>query len=169
MTATNSALKREEPKEDPLAKVKELVQSLIEHLQEQMAQEAEQKAWCDEQLAKNAKLQKEANAEIDKHTAKIEAIEGNILKLEEELADLDASVKKTTKQKEELEKERTEEKAKNEETIEDADTAADATDAAIDVLKEFYANATKKSALIEAKHKVGQPQDGSGVLGMLEV
>lgn len=169
ITSSTRALAKEDPKEDPLDKVRDLVKSLIEHLEEQAAQEAEQKAWCDDQLAKNAKLQKEANAEIDKHTAKIEAIEGDILKLGEELADLEASVKKTTKQKEELEKERTEEKAKNEETIDDADTAAEATDAAIEVLTEFYENATKKSALIEAKHKMKQPQDSSGVIGMLEV
>jgi len=74
---------------------------------------------------------------------------------------------------------REEEKAKNEQTVTDAQEAQDATNAALEVLKEFYDKAAKATAFVQQKQTppeifddtpyTGMGGEAGGVVGMIEV
>merc|ERR1719324_2240000 len=105
---------------DPFVKVKKLIQDLIQRLVQEAADEATKKGWCDTEMGKANKL-KETNFDktvsINANLMSLEAqkalLEEEIETLTLELADLNDSLTKTTKMREE-------EKAENEETLEKA-------------------------------------------------
>merc|ERR1712224_921814 len=106
--------------DDPFKKVKKLIQDSIVRLMEQANEEAEQKGYCDTELATNEATRKEKTRAVEKLHAEIDQLESSIAKLTEDIesltkavADLDAAVAEATKI-------RTEEKEKNTQTIKDA-------------------------------------------------
>merc|ERR1719272_865807 len=58
--------------EDPFVKIKGLIQAMIEKLTKQMDAEAEEKAYCDEQMAKTEEKQTELEDDVAKLTSKID-------------------------------------------------------------------------------------------------
>merc|ERR1719236_335389 len=103
-----------------------MIRDLITKLQEEAAEEADHKQWCDTELAANEQTRKEKtdavemlHAEIDELTAEITKLAQDITDLTHAIAEIDAAVKKATALREE-------EKAKNTETISDAKEAQDA-------------------------------------------
>merc|ERR1719436_228142 len=59
--------------DDPFAKIKGLIQSMIEKLEKQAGSEATEKAYCDEQMAKTETKKGELDDDIAKMTAKIDS------------------------------------------------------------------------------------------------
>eukprot|EP00746_Dinoflagellata_sp_MGD_P072152 gnl/MRDRNA2_/MRDRNA2_29307_c0_seq1.p1 gnl/MRDRNA2_/MRDRNA2_29307_c0~~gnl/MRDRNA2_/MRDRNA2_29307_c0_seq1.p1 ORF type:complete len:715 (+),score=232.70 gnl/MRDRNA2_/MRDRNA2_29307_c0_seq1:60-2147(+) len=159
---------------DPFVKVRKMIKELIARLQEEAAEEAEHKGWCDTELASNEATRKEKTEAVEMLHAEIDELEASIAKMTEEItdlqqaiADLDAAVKKATAI-------RQEEKAKNTETISDAKEAQEAVSQAMTVLKEFYAKAGEATALVQQPEIFDSPYKGNqagagGVIGMLEV
>lgn len=132
---------------DPMVKVRAMIQDLIGRLQAEAAQESSHKAWCDEQLAENDHATKTAKGDIERHTAKMQSIKGEIGKLNLEVADLKATEAKMVPEREEQATEREKEKAQNEKVIQEAQEATQAVDAAIMVLTDYYKEAGKKVSL----------------------
>jgi chromosome segregation ATPase len=159
---------------DPFKKVKKMIKDLITRLQEEAAEEASHKDWCDTELSTNEQTRKEKTEQVEMLHAEIDELEASIAKLTEEITDLihaiqdlDAAVKKATEI-------RQAEKAKNTETVADAKDAQDAVAKATAILKEFYAKAGTATALLEQPEVFDSPYKGNqagagGVLGMLEV
>merc|ERR1719393_624853 len=159
---------------DPFKKVRKMIRDLITKLQEEAAEEADHKAWCDTELAANEQTRKEKtdqvemlHAEIDELTAEITKLAQDITDLTHAIAEIDAAVKKATALREA-------EKAKNTETIGDAKEAQDAVTKAMEILKDFYAKAGEATALVQAPEIFDSPYKGmqaesGGVIGMLEV
>jgi hypothetical protein len=159
---------------DPFKKVRKMIKDLITRLQEEAAEEAQHKDWCDTELATNEQTRKEKTEQVEMLHAEIDELEASIAKLTEEITDLihaiqdlDAAVKKATEI-------RQAEKAKNTETIADAKEAQDAVAKATAILKEFYAKAGEATALMQQPEVFDSPYKGNqagagGVLGMLEV
>merc|ERR1719265_2876161 len=89
---------------DPFAKVKDLIQKLIERLVKEATEEAEKKGFCDTELGK-ARSDREyrltdvnkLNAELSKLEAKQDALEEEIEMLTEALKNLDEILAKQTK------------------------------------------------------------------------
>ena len=153
---------------------------LVAKLENDASEEADQKAWCDEELKQNKLTRDEKtqevsflNAKIDEINAAIDKLTADIQSNEEAMAELD----KTTKEATEV---RIKEKAKNEETIADAKAALEAVAMALKVLKEFYAKAA--ASLLQHRGPAddapesfsneaytGQQGASKGVVGMLEV
>merc|ERR1712139_408464 len=146
-------------------------------LMEEANEEAEQKGWCDTELASNEQTRKEKtdavetlHAEIDQLTASIAKLGEQIGELTKAVSELDAAMAKATKL-------RQEEKAKNTETISDSGEAQTAVAQALTVLKEFYAKAAEATALLQQKAEPeifdseykGMQSENGGVVGMLEV
>jgi len=145
---------------------------LIAKLKQEAAEEAEHKAWCDEQLKANKlkRNKKSAQAEkleaaIEDFTSQIEDMGENIAKLMEEQQELTKSMKEATELREK-------EKAENEATIADAKAGIQAVKSALVVLSEFYAGQSsllQQSQVPELESYKGMQGAKGGVIGMLEV
>jgi len=170
---------------DPFAKVKKLIQELIQRLLHEAAEEANQKGWCDKATA-DAKQKRDYAAEkvetLNGQMAELEAVRDklneDITVLNEEIADLDKKQKEATAM-------RNEEKAENEATVEEAEAGLEAVNAAIDILDKFYKTAAKEEVDLgllqgpeddapDTGFAAGEAYKGAGgeaggILGMLDV
>merc|ERR1719316_334228 len=151
--------------QDPLAKVKKMIQDMVYKLMEEANEEAEHKGFCDTEMGTNKNTRDEKSEKVEKLTALIEELKASITKLGEAssiigdaISAIDAAMAKATA-------ERNEESAKNKAVIADAKVAGEATAQALTVLKEFYAKA--QGASFFQKPYTGMA--GGGVVGMLEV
>jgi len=143
------AMAAERAASDPFVKVKKMVKDLIVKLMEEATAETEHKGWCDTELTTNKQTREYRTEDVNKLTAEIEDLNA-------ELADLAQHVEELTKAIAELEKEMAEatadraaSKATNEEAIEDAKAAQEAVQAAIVILKDFYAKSAEATALVQ--------------------
>merc|ERR1719443_1161217 len=146
---------------DPFAKVKKLIQELIERLLAEAAAEANQKGWCDKSIG-DAEQKRTYAAE------EIAALNEELAILEEEIAELKAARAKATKI-------RAIEKAENEETIKTAQEGLVAIEMAMDILTKFYKTAAKATVLAQGPMD-DAPDSGfksgeayTGIIGMMDV
>merc|ERR1719375_1096378 len=151
-----------------------MIKDLIVKLMEEANGEAEQKGWCDDELATNEQTRREKteavetlHAEIDELEASIAKLTDDIADLQQAVADLDAAVAKATEIREA-------EKAKNAVTIKDAKEAQVAVAAALKTLKDFYEKAGQATSFVQAPEIFDEPYKGmqsesGGVVGMIEV
>jgi len=167
---------------DPFAKVRRLVQELIERLVKEAAAESSKKGWCDTSMGKathnrdsNMDAVMTLNAEVMALEAKKATLEEEIATLTQEISDLNDNLAKQTKL-------RTEEKAENMDTLDKAKAGLAAVKDAYDVLQTFYKNAAKgKVSLMQASpvdedapgvhsgaYQGGQAKAG-GIFAMLDV
>merc|ERR1719238_1671608 len=93
--------------DDPFKKVTKMIKDLIVKLMEEANGEAEQKGWCDDELATNEQTRKEKteaievlHAEIDELEASIATASEEIEELQQGVAELDAAVAKATELRE---------------------------------------------------------------------
>merc|ERR1712151_836999 len=75
---------------DPFAKVKQLIQELIERLLTEAANEADQKGWCDKAIADAEQKRDMAATKIEKLNALMAELEATMDKLHEEMKVLTA-------------------------------------------------------------------------------
>jgi len=170
---------------DPFAKIKKLIQELIERMLTEAANEGNQKGWCDKSLGDarqkrgmTADKLKELNAEM----AELEARRDTLV---ENLDTLDTEMKALTKAQKDADTDRKEDKQENTDTVEEAEAGLEAVQQAIDILTKFYKTAAKAKVLIQKTQgpKDDMPDSGfdageaytgdqstsGGVIGMLEV
>jgi len=146
--------------DDPFAKVKGLIQDMIETLEEQAEADATEKAYCDKELAEtNAKKDEKTN-EIKKLTTKIDSMTSRAAQLKAEVAELEKSLSGLAKSQAEMDKIRLEE---TEEYMK-AKTAMEAgikgVQLALKVLRDYYA---------KDKAHAADEGGGAGIIGLLEV
>jgi len=171
---------------DTFAKVKQLIQELIEKLLQESANEASQKGWCDKALQDASQKRDYAaeevttlNSEMAKLEAKRDQLTADLDTLSKELAEVkDAEAKAVA--------ERKAEKTENGATITEAQEGLDALNLCIDLLDHFYKTAAKEkvdlslaqaSPLEDAPDAgfgngeayMGAQSESGGILGMLEV
>jgi hypothetical protein len=153
---------------DPFAKVRGMIESMVERLLAEAGEEADGKAFCETETEKSRTKQRELSQKADMHQVRIEkaaASKGKLLELvkqlEAEIASIDGGNAEATKL-------RAEEKAEYTATSAEYKQAADAVANAIQTLQEYYAQA--------GFVQVAQPSFGgaksdvaSTIIGMLEV
>merc|ERR1719174_1993728 len=169
---------------DPFAKVKVLIQQLIERLLTEARNEATHKGWCDTEIGKAEKDREYRHADSVKLNAAITDGEETIETLTTELAELNEALLEATKK-------RNQEKANNKKTLKDAKEGLEALNAAIKVLSDYYKGAAKSknryegAAFVQASPVAeqmgaegveggakgayaGNQAAGAGIIGMLE-
>lgn len=170
---------------DPLAKVKQLIQELIERLLREASNEANQKGWCDKSIADAKQKREYAAEEIADLNSQLESLEANIGELSEEMRKLKAESAELTKAQSQAHAERNAEKLQNDETINEAEQGLAGLNMVIDMLDKFYKTAKKEEvnlALVQgpeddapdAGFKNGEAYTGAqsaagGILAMLDV
>merc|ERR1719460_466661 len=125
---------------DTFGKIKGLIESMINRLEEEAAQEADAKAFCDTETSKSKAKQADLTAKMDMHAVRIEKATANIeelnvqtKKLQEEIAAMDAAQAEATKL-------RQDEHAAYEKASSDFKQSATAVANAMSVLQEYYAS-----------------------------
>mmetsp|Transcript_33303 Transcript_33303/g.75395 ORF Transcript_33303/g.75395 Transcript_33303/m.75395 type:complete len:761 (+) Transcript_33303:87-2369(+) len=172
---------------DPFAKVKTLIQELIERLLQEQGNEANQKAWCDKSTSAAEQKRTYAAEEIENLNAEMASLEAIRDKLAEELTVLGEEIKELKINRAKAEQLRAEEKAENENTILEAQQGKDALESAIKLLSRFYKTVAKESVDLslaqkkgpaddapDAGFKIGEAYKGGqsesgGILGMMDV
>merc|ERR1719191_521924 len=136
-----------------------MIKDLVAKLEADAAAEADQKAWCDEEMEKSMTKRDENIGAMEGDLAAKSTAEAKIAKLEEEIATLMSEVAELTKALNEATQLRGEEKADNTKTLADATAGLAGVTKAMKILKDFYDN-----ALIQTKTQYKPPKgDASGM------
>merc|ERR1719217_1445704 len=165
---------------DPFAKIKGLLQGLIERL----LKEATEKGWCDTELGKAKTDRSYRHQDVERLSADIGTYEATKAELEETQKNLKKDIKDLNTAWQTATTQRNSEKATNKATLEAAGEGLAALKEAITVLEDFYRKSSRaKTSLLQASpvdqdmaaggmggfsgaYKGNQAQAG-GILGML--
>ena len=96
---------------DVFAKIKDMISDMVEKLEQEAAEAAELKQWCDKEIGESTAKKEEADALFEKLSTKLNSAESKSAKLKEEVATLQSELSALTKSQAEMDKIRAEEKA----------------------------------------------------------
>jgi hypothetical protein len=147
--------------DDVFAKVKSLIQSMIEKLLKEGEADATEKAFCDKELAETEQKKADKEADIQKLSTSIDSMTAKSAKLKEEVAELEKELAALAKSQAEADKLRSEEKAAFDANSAEMQKGVDGVKLALKVLNEYYAKEDKS-------HDSAQGA-GGGIIGLLEV
>jgi len=126
---------------DHMAKVKDMLQSLIERLLDEKKAEASKKGFCDEELAKGQNDRDKAQRQAMAMSVELKDLEATKEELEAELKQLAKDIKEAKKEWKKADELRQKEKGENADTLKTANEGLTALNEAIQILKAFYASA----------------------------
>jgi len=156
--------------EDPFAKVKGLIESMIAKLEEEAKAEATEKAYCDEEMAKTEAKRSELMDDVSKVSAKLDQATSKTATLSAEIKQLEAELAALAKQQAEMNKIRQEENAAFVQAKADLTTGLTGVRQALTVLRDYYAS---DAALVQQPAMPELHSKASGastsIIGILEV
>merc|ERR1719420_128887 len=145
-------------KVDHFVKVRGMIKDLVAKLEADAAAEADQKAWCDEEMEKSTSKRDENIGNMEGDLASKSTAEATIARLEEEIATLTQEVADLRKALSEATTLRGQEQKENTKTLADATAGLAGVTKAMKILKDFYDN-----ALIQTQSSYKPPKgDASG-------
>jgi len=171
--------------DDPFAKVKALIQELLDRLLSQQNNEANQKGWCDKAISAAELKRDQAAEEVARLNGGMATVEAQRNKLADRLEVLASEISELKAKQAEAQSMRTAEALQNQEVIADASTGLTAVEQAIEILEKFYKTAAVAEVSFEQASKgpeddapavfeggeayKGAQGEAFGVLGMLDV
>jgi len=169
--------------DDPFENVKKLIRDMVTRLMEEANEEATHKGFCDTELAANKQTRDQKTEEVNKLRARADALKANIGQLSNQIQNLGQAIGDITKAVREATAQRQEEKAKNQVTIADAQAGQKAVARALQVLRDFYGQASSATSFAQGTAKgpaddapatfgtayQGQQASTTGVIGLIEV
>merc|ERR1719428_1377385 len=147
--------------DDPFAKVKSLIQDMIEKLLKEAEADATEKAFCDKEMSETEQKKADKEAAIEKLSTKIDAQTAKSSKLKSEVAELESELAALAKSQAEMDKLRSEEKAAFDANSAEMEKGIEGVKLALKVLNDYYAKADKAHGAAEGA--------GGGIIGLLEV
>lgn len=146
---------------DPFAKVKGLIQDMIETLEKEAEEDATEKAYCDKELAETNAKKDAKTTEIKKLSTKIDSMTSRVAQLKTEVAELEKGLSALAKAQAEMDKIRLEEKEEYTKAKAEMEAGIKGVQLALKVLRDYYAKSDKAHASDEG--------GGAGIIGLLEV
>merc|ERR1719252_196205 len=146
---------------DPFAKVKSLIQDMIEKLLAEAEADATEKAFCDKEMSETEQKKADKEAAIEKLTTAIDSMTAKSAKLKEEVATLQKELSALAKAQAEMDKLRAEEKAAFDTNSAEMKKGVEGVKLALKVLNEYYAKDDKSHSSADGA--------GQGIIGLLEV
>jgi len=147
--------------DDPFAKVKGMIETMIEKLLEEAEAEAKQKAYCDKEMSETEAEKADKEEEIADLTAKIDKMNAESKTLKEETAILSKELADLAKAQAEMDELRQKQKEAFEQNKAEMEQGIEGVKLALKVLRDYYAKDDKG-------HDAGSGA-GAGIIGMLEV
>jgi hypothetical protein len=161
---------------DPFAKIKAMINEMVEKLLQEANEEASHKAFCDEELSKSRASQAEKSSKLDKYSARADTATTTIAELEEAIKGLQAEVAEIDAGQGEAAKIRTEEHEDYLKASKDFKDSAEAVAAATQVLKSYYEGGSFIQVAAKTASKSKQPSFGGAssdvggtIISVLEV
>merc|ERR1719382_498506 len=158
--------------DDPFAKVKGLISEMISKLEAEADAEAEEKAWCDEQIAKTEEKKNDLESDIARLTAKIDVATSKSADLKAQVEELAAELAALAKLQAEMDATRQEEHAAFVQAKADLELGLEGVRGALTVLREYYGGA---AAFVQQPRpempELHTKAEGAGnsIIGILEV
>jgi len=137
--------------EDPFAKVKTLIQELIERLLKEAEQEANHKGWCDREIALAEQSRDQSADDIKALNEQLEMSEPRRAKLSQRIKELDAELVTLNSDLVNQTTARQQEKQENEAAVASAKDGSKITQQAIDILTQFYGTAANAKSFLQKK------------------
>merc|ERR1719240_1109226 len=147
--------------DDVFAKIKGMISDMIEKLEQEQAEAAELKQWCDKEIAEATAKKEDATAIFEKLSTKIDSKTAQSKKLKEEVATLQKELAELAKSQAEMDDIRADEKAVYEKNKPEMEAGLKGVKLALKILNDYYAKADKAHSSSDGA--------GSGIIGMLEV
>jgi len=164
---------------NPFGKIKGLIEDMIAKLEKEMAGEATEKAYCDEEMTKTEAKKSELEAETAKLSAKIDQAAATSAELKADVKELEAELAALAKEQAEMDKMRSEQNADFTVAKEDLELGLSGVKKALTVLRDYYGgaamiqNGADFSAFMQqpAKPEAHAAATGAGqsIIGILEV
>jgi len=145
---------------DPFAKVKGLIQDMIETLEKEAEADATEKAYCDKELAETNAKKDAKTTEIKKLSTKIDQMTSRSAQLKGEVAELEKGLSALAKAQAEMDKIRLEEKEAYTKAKAEMEAGIKGVQLALKVLRDYYA---------KDKAHAADEGGGAGIMGLLEV
>jgi chromosome segregation ATPase len=168
--------------DDPFAKVKVLIQQLIERLIQESIDEATKEGYCNKELAEAEKDRDYRFKDVMKLNTEIKGLELKKDELDAEIEELETALEQLHEDLKTAKEDREKEHALNMEEISTAKKGLEAVTQAIIIIKTFYMQSGKAIALVQASpvdedttgpgfegNYGGKQQASQGIIGMLEV
>jgi len=149
-------------KEDHFVKVRGLIKDMMAKLEADASAEADQKAWCDEEMEKSTSKRDENIGAMEGDLASKSSAEAKIAKLEEEIATLMSEVSELTKALNEATQLRGVEQKENTRVLADCTAGLAGVTKAMKILHDFYDN-----ALIQTQYKPPKGDASGNTVGDL--
>lgn len=147
---------------DPFAKVKGMLQETLKKLEQDAAEDAGAKDFCDKELADTTAKLDDKKDEVEKQSTKLAQMQGTSKKLKSQVATLQQELAALAKAQAELDKIRAKEKAAYEESRPEMESGLNGVKKALKVLKEYYA----KPSFVQTEDS---GRDPNSIIGLLEV
>jgi len=163
--------------EDVFGKIKGLISDMIAKLEKEAEEDATEKAYCDEEMAKTEAKKADLEGDLSKVTAKIDQAAATSAKRKEQVKELQAQLAQLAKEQAEMDSIRSEQHGDYTKAKADLESALSGVGKALDVLRDYYGGA----ALIQqddasfmqqpAKPEKHSQKTGAGqsIIGILEV
>jgi len=156
---------------DPFGKVRGLIESMIDRLEKEAAEEADAKSFCDAETSKSKASQKELTARSDKYAARIEKGEAAKAELAAQIKALEKSVAEMDAGQAEATALRKDENAEYQKASKDYRDSAEAVANAVQVLQDYYSTASFVQVSQSQAPEFGSAKSdvASTIISMLEV
>jgi len=154
--------------EDPFAKVKGLITDLISRLQAEASSEANHKAYCDEETSKANEKKEDLEADIAKHSSKLETAVSRSTILDGEISALQSELGALSKRQLQMDTMRADERQIFAKAKADLEQGIAGVQKALNTLRNYYgASFVQQPAAPEIHQSSGGA--GSSIIGILEV
>merc|ERR1719160_2457571 len=129
--------------DDVFAKIKGMISDMVAKLEQEQAEAAELKEWCDKEIGESTAKKEEADALFEKLSTKLNSAESKSAKLKEEVAQLQKELAELAETQAEMDKIRADEKATYEKNKPELEQGLKGVKLALKILNDYYAKADK--------------------------
>jgi len=168
--------------EDPFVKIKGMISDMITKLEEEAANDATEKAYCDEEMAKTEAKKAELEGDVETLSSKIDRAAAASAKLKEEVKELQAELANLARSQADMDQIRSEEHSDYSQAKSDLELGLQGVGKALGVLRDYYGggaaasmiqdgadfNAFMQQPAMPEKHTAAGGA-GDAILNMLEV